>query len=137
MAVLDELPGVEIHIGVNGQSLIEYPDDDYDARGLATVSTYVESIAGQQFQVRLSVAPPFEFPDCSAIKFEISINSEIVREPVMQKEEYHLKKRWAANFSGVPQPDLSTGLVILNKFTFSTVATSKYYTAYSIILILI
>jgi hypothetical protein len=125
MAVLKQLPGVEIHLGVNGRSLIEYPDDEYDARGLAAVSTYVESIAGQQFQVRLSVSPSFEFPECGAIKFAISIDSEIVREPVMREEEYSPKKLWTANFSGVKQPDLSTGTVALNKFTFSKVSTSK------------
>ena len=133
MAILDELPGVEIHLGVNGRYLAEYPDDYYDAQRLAAVSTYVESVAGQHFQVCLSVSPPFEFPGCSAIKFEISINSEIVREPIMREEEYRPKKRWTANFSGVPQPDLSTGNVILNKFTFSKVETSKYHTAYKVI----
>ena len=127
MAVLEHLPGVEIHLGVNGRYLTEYPDDGYDAQGLAAVSNYVESVAGESFQVCLSVSPPFEFPECSAIKFKISINSEIVREPIMREEEYNSKKQWSATFSGVPQPDLSTGNVILNKFTFSKVATSKYH----------
>jgi hypothetical protein len=83
MVVLDQLLGVEIHLGVNGRYLAEYSDDEYDAQGLAAASTYVESVAGQHFQVCLSVSPPFEFPECSAIKFEISINSEVVREPIM------------------------------------------------------
>jgi hypothetical protein len=130
MAVLEQLPGVEIHLGVNGRYLAEYSDDEYHAQGFTAVSTYVESVAGQHFQVCLSVSPPFEFPECSAIKFEISINSEIVREPIMREEEYNPKKRWTATFSGVPQPDLSTGNVILNKFTFSKVATSKCHTTY-------
>jgi hypothetical protein len=133
MAVLEQLPGVEIHLGVNGRYLAEYSDNDYDAQGLTAVSTYVEAVAGQHFQVCLSVSPPFEFPGCSAIKFEISINSEIVREPIMREEEYSPKKQWTANFSGVPQPDLSTGNVNLNKFAFSKVGTSKYHTAYKVI----
>jgi hypothetical protein len=136
MAILEHLPGVEIHLGVNGRYLTEYSDDECDAQGLAVVSTYVESFAGQHFQVCLSVSPPFEFPECSAIKFEISINSEIVREPIMREEEYNSKKPWTANFSGVPQPDLSTGNVILNKFTFSKVSTSKCHIVQYILILI-
>jgi hypothetical protein len=132
MAVLDQLHGVEIHLGVNSRYLTEYPDDDYDTQGLAVSSTYVESIASQQFQVCLLVSTPFELHECSGIQFAISINGKMVRTPLILKEDYDRNKRWTANLSGVKEAVVTNGTCISKKFTFSKIGISKYHATHDV-----
>lgn len=53
MAVIDELPGVEVSITTDGVALNEYANDEPDEPRTKTL--YIESTSNQDFAVRLTV----------------------------------------------------------------------------------
>ncbi|KAI3343650.1 hypothetical protein F4824DRAFT_493903 [Ustulina deusta] len=61
MAVLDEVPGIEVTIQVNGQNATEYvdphaSDTDRDANlGCPVVSKYIESIDDAEFSIKMAI----------------------------------------------------------------------------------
>lgn len=60
MAILDDLPGVEVDIIVNGEALKQYEDTELQ-EDKRTVTRYIEAVAGQVFAVRTTLSPDFKF----------------------------------------------------------------------------
>jgi len=69
MAILDGIPGVNVHVEVKGVPLEEYNDDeDYqpqskmeipENRRAKVTSKYIKSITGEQFTVNIVVGEPY------------------------------------------------------------------------------
>jgi hypothetical protein len=58
MAVLDEVPGLEVRIAVNGQVLQEHQDRSAEVLD-QTVERYVEAQSNAQFEIQYAFKEPF------------------------------------------------------------------------------
>ncbi|RYP63307.1 hypothetical protein DL771_009339 [Monosporascus sp. 5C6A] len=58
MAVLDEVPGIEVAVQINGRNVVEYddPDASEQARPCPTSSKYIESIDDAEFTIRYTAS---------------------------------------------------------------------------------
>lgn len=72
MAIIDGIPGLECPIRMNNLPVAEYVDDNEaaDANPSLTkqMTTYIESITGEEFAVCLELKGPYQF-DCPVVKF--------------------------------------------------------------------
>jgi hypothetical protein len=107
MAILDQIPGLEISIVVDGNDLLEYPDEDEDIQSLdlhsaesKTVRRFVESTSDKEFAILLKLVPPY-IMDSESLIFKISIDGKRMTNQIITKS----KKR--SFFCG----DIITGMV--------------------------
>jgi hypothetical protein len=88
MAILSILPGVEVNIQSQGETLPEYVDetpfeewDDrkyYDVGADRWMSTYVECVSDSEFQLKLSLRPGFHFRGRNHLSLVIFIDGQAV-----------------------------------------------------------
>lgn len=70
MAVLDEVPGIEVTIQIDGQNVTEYYDphasnsDSEDDSGCPVVSKYIEAIDDAEFSIRMAIDDDVYAWDC-------------------------------------------------------------------------
>jgi protein involved in ribonucleotide reduction len=84
MAVLAEVPGLEVEILVNGQPLREY--EDYSAEVPAqTIERYVEAQSDAQFEIHYTFKAPF--PADRPISMIATIDGNDVDEPLVRPVE--------------------------------------------------
>ncbi|CAD6441753.1 5e64f466-5db1-46c5-aa7f-0a0062be32f8 [Sclerotinia trifoliorum] len=107
MAVLDSLPGIEVTMCVDGESLKEYENNEHEAmlvepealdekfevvkhQRSVTVKKFVESEAGKLFSIRCAAKDPYRYTGaCTHITFECLVDGEIVTGGIsMSKDEY-------------------------------------------------
>jgi hypothetical protein len=62
MAVLDDIPGLDVRIHVNGSPLVEYDDDDSEPAP-KKVTKYIEAISGARFDVQYEFKESFRAKD--------------------------------------------------------------------------
>ena len=83
MAILPDVRGLRVEVHVNGAPLKEY-DDDEDAPP-QTVSKFIESVSGAEFEIRYFFEPPF--PTIHGVKAEIRLDGKLMRGSLHQKHE--------------------------------------------------
>ncbi|RYP07243.1 hypothetical protein DL764_002630 [Monosporascus ibericus] len=66
MAVLDDVPGVEVAVQINGQDVVEYDDPDASehVRSCPTSSKYIESIDDAEFTIRYKASLDYNWEGC-------------------------------------------------------------------------
>ncbi|CAK4033345.1 Hypothetical predicted protein [Lecanosticta acicola] len=115
MAVVDELPGVEVTITVDGQALEEYLDGD-ERNEPNAVTKFVEATTGKNFEIVYLVRKGTEFRgDCMA--FAISVDGSRMGRPLVRKESC-LDKDASENLKGAIVPGCK-----LKKFEFVALET--------------
>ncbi|KAK5162845.1 hypothetical protein LTR04_002944 [Oleoguttula sp. CCFEE 6159] len=83
MAILEDVPGIEVAITVNGNDLKEYEEDDI-VNEPKTVTKYIEATSGVNFGIRYSVARRFPMKgDC--ITFSMYLDNEKCGSSVVTK----------------------------------------------------
>lgn len=79
MAILNELPGIEVAICVDDQPLQEHEDeDDHEAapgpvgayQASKTVFKYIEAVTDKEFSIKFAVKAGYQF-DCPTLGFRI------------------------------------------------------------------
>ena len=84
MAIINDLPGVEVTVTVHDYDLQEYHDGDVEDEE-RTVTKYIQAQEGQLFEVRIKVPKGFTFEgDCLA--FTIFVDGNWVVEPLVDAE---------------------------------------------------
>lgn len=80
---MEELPGVEISVFVDGQALPEYCDHARNEQE-HTQTRYIEAVSGKEFQIHITVPEGFEhIGDC--LIFEIYVDGKWTASPVSRK----------------------------------------------------
>ncbi|RYP24432.1 hypothetical protein DL767_008602 [Monosporascus sp. MG133] len=66
MAVLNDIPGIEVAVQINGQDVVEYDDPDASehVRSCATSSKYIESIDDAEFTIRYKASLDYNWEGC-------------------------------------------------------------------------
>lgn len=85
MAVIDELPGVEVCVCVDEEPLYEHVDRHATVKK-GVIERYIEAKSDQQFTIRIVVDPTTKFlRDC--LTFGVQIDGEFVRTYVVGVED--------------------------------------------------
>jgi hypothetical protein len=123
MAILDELPGIEVAVCINEQQIREYVDDDSLATPqLNTVSKYIMSEKLAEFSIKIIVKEPYAL-NCPTLGFQIIVDGVKVREPLLtQKGFEHCGRKWETFWSGIKYPTEGQNC-ILRPFRFSKIDT--------------
>jgi hypothetical protein len=134
MAVLDDLPGIEVDVRINGEPLVEYDDDEeYQPQGdevpehrkAKTVSKYIKSETDAEFTVNLSVNRRYNF-ECPSIDFLTSVDGIAVSCILVRKSTYlERKKSWKYASKGYTSRDLIRKTKTIQNFKFAKVETNK------------
>ena len=100
MAILEGLPGVEVIVCKNGETIEEYNADNdevhylnqaaVDHKQYVTVAKYIESTADQEFTVYLRVKQHTDI-DCAGLLFRVYADGELVRSALMLKKQVSQK----------------------------------------------
>jgi hypothetical protein len=128
MAVLEEVPALEVSVHVAGELATEYADPDpaKPRYSCPTSSKYIESVSGAEFAVHFKVRNTYSWGYRNhSLALYVYIDGKfadgsVVRSSTIQGPVY------SQIFRGRRSADLM-GRVILNKFQFSAVTTSKLY----------
>jgi hypothetical protein len=125
MAILDQLPGIEVAVCIDEQQLEEYPDDEFQARPhVNTVSTYIESKTLREFSVKILVKEPYVLT-CPTLGFQIIVDGVKVREPLLTQRGFeHCGRKWETFWSGIKYPTEGQNC-ILRPFRFSKIDTCQ------------
>jgi hypothetical protein len=87
MAVVPELPGLEVTVEVEGESLAEYeyqPQHDLqDVAATNVVSRYVEAPSGEAFAIRTSYKPPYD--PTSSVHVDIVLDGNYILAPLEER----------------------------------------------------
>jgi hypothetical protein len=136
MAVLDELPLIEVRVCVKGKALQEYHNKKVESQpgelgqyhAPNTVSTsYIESMTGEEFMIQMSVGPFYMF-DCDALGFEVYIDGQKVRSTLLRRHEYFISSRWQLNIDGIKAEDVDASRrYTVQKFKFGNIETCKLF----------
>jgi len=102
MAILDSVPGLAVHVCVDGTPLEEYKDGAEEEveelntsvikqyQAARTVCQYVESVSDKEFSIELLVQPTYEM-DCDNLEIGIKIDGKTLITPIISKKDlYHL-----------------------------------------------
>jgi hypothetical protein len=84
MAVLSDVPGLQVQILVQGKALNEYRDRDAKTSG-RTVERYVEAQSGMQFEIRYIFEE--SFPVDRPLSMIVTIDGKAVDEPLIRPHE--------------------------------------------------
>jgi hypothetical protein len=86
MTVLDNVPGLEVTVQVNGSSLQEYNDDDSEPAP-KSVTKYIEAISGAQFRVQYEFKESFRTKN--GILTDIYIDGKDIAGYVLKANQLH------------------------------------------------
>lgn len=130
MAILDALPGVEVSILINGQSVEEYVDAGEEVDGpLAskTVVKYIEAISDAEFAVKASVLPAFRvhMQAMSDLAFQVYIDGKWAAGCCWEDEINNVHTFWNQRIDGFHNKD-ATGRSTINHFKFADVEISWF-----------
>lgn len=112
MAVIDEVPGIEIGIVVNGQHLREYEDTGANVAP-KTAERYVEAQSGAEYEIHYKFEDPF--PGDRAVSMIVTVDGVDVDEPLIRPFELFDPKGHASQGHHSRQAMTS----VLQKYSFS------------------
>jgi hypothetical protein len=125
MAILDELPGIEVAVCIDEQQVHEYFDDEFHTKPhVNTVSTYIESETSREFAVKIIAKEPYAL-NCPTLGFQIFVDGVKVREPVLTQTEFErCGRKWEIFLCGIKYATEGQNC-ILRPFRFSKIDTCQ------------
>ncbi|KFZ08013.1 hypothetical protein V502_09600 [Pseudogymnoascus sp. VKM F-4520 (FW-2644)] len=125
MAVIDTLPGVDISISINGQSVKEYEDAGEEAGGPLgpkTVVKYIEAISDTEFAIKASVLPAFRVHRQSIydLAFQVDVDGKWAAGRCYLDAIDEAYSPWNSQIEGFYSND-ATGRSTVNPFKFADV----------------
>jgi hypothetical protein len=130
MAVFDFIRGLKVEINVDGVAVQEYDDNEEEDDDLVgakqyqasrSVNKYVEAISGKNFEVVITVGPPYTF-DCPTLMFEVIVDGKNVAQPLFESSTYNRTNSNPFPVSGVMIEEV--GKDVLKPFKFSEIETN-------------
>jgi hypothetical protein len=93
MAVLDEVPGIEVSVQISGEDATEYDADDEASQDFAqqnscpTMIKYIECIEDAEFAIKLVVGPEHNWCERTHIlSFKLHIDGERIKARLLRKQ---------------------------------------------------
>jgi len=132
MAILEDLPGIEATVRVNGEPLFEYDDDeeyqpqDDDVprhKRAKVTSHYIESATGAEFTIKISVGQPYKMK-CPSLGFKVFIDGVCTNRGLVRNLEYLPQIGWRKECTGVSTRDVIRKTKRTQNFTFARLQTS-------------
>lgn len=120
MAVLEEVPGLEVHIAVGDDILQEYQDRSAKVSE-KTVERYVEAQSNAQFELRYQFKKPF--PADRPVSMIVTIDGKDVDEPMIRPFELFNPKGHA---SRGPVSQMGERWVV-QKYCFAPIDISEHF----------
>ena len=126
MAVIKDF---EVQVLVEGEAAHEYEDDDDDGdnerpRTVNTISKYVEAAPGATFAFKMDIKPGFSYLDAHNVLFQVHLDGEAVRSPVVSKARFSKVAGYSQVHKGVKSRE--DGGWVFQKFKFNNTTTSRY-----------
>jgi hypothetical protein len=118
MAVLNEVPGLEVQIAVNGQVLQEHQDRSAEVLD-KTVERYVEAQSNAQFEIQYAFKEPF--PLSRPVSMIVTVDGKDLDEPITHPCELFDPK---GHVSKGPISQRGEQCVV-QKYRFAPIALSK------------
>lgn len=105
MAVLEDLPGIEVTVRIDGKALAEYDDNgDVPLKKRAKVTRhYIESKTDVEFTINVSVSRPYEM-DCPSLDFLLLLDGKPIQWFLLPREKYLSHNGWEIKFQGCANP---------------------------------
>ena len=130
MAVIDEVPGVEVSILIDGQPVEEYEDTDEKVNGpLAskTVVKYIEVISDTEFTISFAVLPAFwEYIRTGYdLCFEATVDGQRVGGHARDFAKTDTSCPWNSQMGGVYCEDAS-GRATVKVFKFAAIQIGRF-----------
>jgi hypothetical protein len=129
MAIIPNLPGIEMFICVNGVPLPEYEDDEDDDSGAlrdgieahASIVKYIESTAEQEFSLEYTVAAPHEMTH-PTLTFRYMIDGITIGSRVLTKHSYERVEKFTHSSYGQKAGKIN-GEGTIRHYKFSKIET--------------
>ena len=132
MAILEDVPGIEVTVCVDGKPLTEYPteneeviDEDQDViehREAVTVTNYIESTTDKVFVIKLKVSHPFRM-ESPNLSFEIYVDGQEIDFPLLRREQVKQGRIWRHKVEG---PSYTRrGQTFVRPMKFAAINTSE------------
>ncbi|KAG5983439.1 hypothetical protein E4U55_008149 [Claviceps digitariae] len=130
MAVLDQIPQIDVSVHINGRPAKEYPppdqnDDHAPAHPHPDVhihECYIESQSGQTYTVNVSVSPEFNNITIDAVLCRLSVDGCHINGVVLENSKGLVRTRQYC-FKGPYSRSATSKRVVNHKLTFSPVTT--------------
>jgi hypothetical protein len=119
MAVLDEVPGLEVQIAVNGEVLQEYYDRIAKV-SKTTVERYIEAQSNTIFEIRYAFKEPFPVDRC--VSMIVTIDGKDLDEPIIRPFELFNSQ---GHMSRGPISQLD-GRWVVQPYCFAPIDISKF-----------
>lgn len=120
MAILTDVPGLNIEIRARGQELAEHYPDEEECHS-KTVTKYIEAVTNEEFEVSLSVPKHFKFFEYD-LAVQVYLDGEFADALVLKEVE--MRKGLHTRIGGVKRYD---GLKWQQRnFRFAHLQTSEY-----------
>jgi hypothetical protein len=119
MAVIDEVPGIEVGIVVNGQHLQEHQDRDAEISP-KTTERYVEAQSGAEYEIHYSFKEPF--PGDRTVSMIVTVDGKDMDEPMIRPFELFDPKGHASQ-GHLSRQGMQT---VVQKYSFAKLAISEF-----------
>ncbi|KAG6029805.1 hypothetical protein E4U41_000274 [Claviceps citrina] len=129
MAVLTQIPEINVSVHVNGRPAKEYPPPDQHGDhtpsnpALFTHECYIESQSAQQYTVEVLVAPEYKFGATEGLLCDLSVDGRRVRATILQPTNCYQRRPLRHSFIGPLRLSTTSRRAIEEKMTFSPVTT--------------
>jgi hypothetical protein len=120
MVALEDVPGLDVQIAVNGEILREYQDRDAKVSD-KTIERYVEAESNANFEIRYSFKQPF--PADRTVSMMVTIDGKDLDEPIIRPYELFEAKGHA---SRGPISRVGDGWVV-QPYCFAPIDISKSF----------
>lgn len=126
MAILDEVPGVEVAVQIAGEDVVEYDDPEPPSNDNATYpisNKYIECIDGAEFRIRYKAGEQYNWGYKNhSLQFKVQVDGLYINAYILG--ESHLFNSHYIN--GRLSKDPHTSQVYLHRCKFSAITTGTF-----------
>lgn len=88
MVTLDQAPGLEVTVNVDGVPLREYEDPSDDG-GRNKALRYVEAQPGKEFSIVIQLAPRFKHMQRHSVTSDVKVDGKVIVRPLFNREHVY------------------------------------------------
>lgn len=104
MAILPDVPGLEVYVEVDGKPAEEFFDPNDYSDGPRRMRRYIEAIPGASFQVVARTTSDFR-PDFDSLKLQLILDGTIRSSHTKDYDELYNGRGWSDRFKGRTEED--------------------------------
>jgi hypothetical protein len=117
MAILPDVPGLEVYVEVNGRPAEEFYDPNDYSDGPRRMKRYIEAIPGASFQVVAKTTRDFR-PDYDSLKIQLLLDGTIRTSHTKDYDVLYNGRGWVDRFKGKTEED-DNGVPFFKPYQFT------------------